>query len=286
MNELYSNEANELRFYCRVKTSLVNPDGTPTATLIVADNAIPLTVRQISTGVYTVPVRSDDIQTKNARVEFKYTLPDHGEVTDSQRYEISRRIVSYDEMVEVLSDDLKYNEYAEIERTARGMIESHCRQSFNYWYGPNIATGNDGIIMLPQHLEKLEYVEKRMSEVNAYHISFADDGYEVTADGMAIQNIECLEQQQYMKASPRQSDYLIRGQWGYESLPMPIKQAATLLIQNKLCPSGMWHENYIDNLRSDNMRIQYNPASYEDSTGNYDADKLLAGYRNITMGAI
>ena len=61
---------------------------------------------------------------------------------------------------------------------------------------------------------------------------------------------------------------------------------AMMIIQNKLCPSGSWHENYIDNLRSDNMRIQYNPASYDDSTGIYDADKLLGQYRNITMGAI
>lgn len=286
MNELFSNEPNELKFYCRVKTSLVEPEGTPTATLVVANNRVPLTVREVITGVYAVPIKSSDIQQRQARVEFKYTLPDHGEVVDSQRYEVSRRIVSYDEMVEVLSPDLQYRDYAEIERTARGIIEAHCRQPFSYWYGSNVATGNDGIIMLPQYLEKLEYVEKKLSEVNTYHISFTDDGYGITADGMAIQNIECLEQQEYMKASPRQSDYMIRGQWGYETLPMAIKQAAMLIIQNKLCPSGTWHENYIENLRSDNMNIKYNPASYDDSTGIYDADLLLAGYRNITMGAI
>lgn len=286
MNELFSNEPNELKFYCRVKTSLLDPEGTPTATLIVADEEIPLSVRQISTGVYAVPVRNSDIQTRHARVEFKYTLPDHGEIVDSQKYEVSRRIVSYDEMTGVLSEELPYRDYAEIERTARGIIEAHCRQTFNYWYGSDIAIGNDGLIMLPQYLEKLEYVEKKLLEVNAYQISFVDDGFGITADGMAIQNIECLEQQKYMSATPRQSDYIVRGQWGYETLPMPIKQAAILIIQNKLCPSGTWHENYVDNLRSDNMRIQFNPASYDDSTGIYDADKLLAGYRNITMGAI
>lgn len=286
MNELYSNEPNELRFYCRVRTALVDPITTPVATLFVNDEEIMLTPRQINTGVYAVPVRSEDIQGRNARVEFMYELEDHGIVVDSQKYEVSRRVVSYDEMVEVLSDDLEYKNYAEIERTARGIIEAHCRQPFNYWYGSRIAVGNDGFIMLPQHLERLEYVEKKLSEVQAYHISFSDDGYEVTEDGMAIQNIECIEQQKYMKASPRQSDYMIRGQWGYESVPMPVKQAAIMIIQNKLCPSGAWHENYVDNLRSDNMRIQYNPASYDDSTGIYDADVLLRGYRNITMGAI
>lgn len=286
MNELYSNEANELKFYCRVKTALIDPDDAPTASLTVADVTKPLTVNRVAEGVYSVPVRSDDIKTKNARVEFKYSLPDYGEIVESQKYEISRRLVSYDEMREVLSGDLEYKHYTEIERTARGVIESHCRQPFSYWYGANIAAGNDGVILLPQYLEKLEYVEKRLSEVNAYHVSFEDDGYGITADGMAIQNIECLEQQQYMKATPRQSDYVIRGQWGYETLPMPIKQAAILIIQNKLCPSGAWHENYIDNLRSDNMRIQYNPASYDDSTGIYDADKLLAQYRNITLGVV
>lgn len=286
MNELYSNEANELRFYCRVKTSLVDPEELPTATLFVADEQTSLPVRKDAEGVYSVPVRSSDIKERSARVEFRYILPDHGEVVDSQRYEITRRLVSYDEMVEVLSDDLKYKEYAEIERTARGVIESHCRQSFNYWFGPNTAVGNDGIIILPQYLERLEYVEKKLSEVDVYHISFPGDGYSITADGMAVQNTECLDQQRYMSATPRQSDYIVKGQWGYETLPMPIKQAAMLIVQHKLCPSGVWHENYVDNLRSDNMRIQYNPSSYDDSTGIYDADLLLADYRNITMGAI
>lgn len=286
MNELFSNEPNELRFYCRVKASLVTPTQTPTATLFVDDIETPLTVRTISEGVFGVPVKSNDIKTKSARVEFKYELPDHGEVVDSQKYEISRRIVSYDEVAEALDGEVNYKDYAEIERTARGMIEAHCRQPFSYWYGSDVAVGNDGLIMLPQYLDKLEYVEKKLSEVNAYHISFSEDGYEVASNGMAIQNYECLEQQKYMQASPRQSDYIIRGQWGYETLPMPIKQAALLLIQNKLCPSGVWHENYIDNLRSDNMRIQYNPESYIDSTGNYDADQLLTDYRNITIGAI
>lgn len=286
MNEIYSNEANELKFYCRVKTNLVEPEEMPMATLILPDREVPLSVREDAKGVYSVPVRSQDVQTKAARVEFRYSLPDHGEIIETQRYEITRRLISYDEMVEVLSEDLKYKEYTEIERTARGVIEAHCRQPFNYWFGSNIVVGNDGVIMMPQYLDRLEYVEKRLSEVDVYHISFPGDGFEITAGGMAVQNIECLEQQKYMSARPRQSDYLVKGQWGYETVPMPVKQAAMLIVQNKLCPSGTWHENYIDNLRSDNMRIQYNPASYDDSTGIYDADLLLADYRNITMGAI
>ena len=286
MNELFSNEPNELKFYCRVKTSLVDPDVLPTATLSVADVEKPLTVKRVTDGVYSVPVNNSDIETKNASVEFRYTLPDYGEIVDRQSFEVARRLVSYDEMCEILTPDLSYKDYSEVERTVRGVVEAHCRQSFNYWYGSNIAVGNDGIIMLPQHLDRLEYVEKRLSEVNSYHISFTDDGYEVTQDGMAIQNIECIEQQKYMQAHARQSDYLIRGQWGYASVPGPVKQAAALIIQNKLCPSGAWHENYVDNLRSDNMRIQFNPSSYDDSTGVYDADNLLSMYRNMTMGAI
>lgn len=286
MNELFSNEPNELKFYCRVKTSLIDPEEMPVARLIVGEVIKELPVRRVTQGVYAVPVNNTDIQTKNASVEFSYSLPDYGDIVDSQSFEIARRLVSYDEMQQVLTPELTYENYSEVERTVRGVIEAHCRQSFNYWYGTNTAVGNDGIIMLPQHLDRLEYVEKKLSAINSYHISFSDDGYEVTADGMAIQNIECLEQQKYMQAKARQSDYLIRGQWGYKSVPTPVKQAAALIVQNKLCPSGSWHENYIDNLRSDNMRVQFNPSSYDDSTGVYDADQLLSMYRNMTLGAI
>lgn len=286
MNELFSNEPNELKFYCRVKTALVDPDELPVATLFVAEIEKPLTVRRVTEGVYAVPVNNSDIKTKNAKVVFRYTLPDYGDITDSQSFEVARRLVSYDEMTDILTPDLSYKDYSEVERTVRGVVEAHCRQSFNYWYGTATAVGNDGIILLPQYLDRLEYVEKRLSAIDSYHISFSDDGYNVTPDGMAIQNIECLEQQKYMQATARQSDYMIRGQWGYDAVPVPVKQAAALIIQNKLCPSGSWHENYIDNLRSDNMRVQFNPSSYDDSTGVYDADLLLSMYRNMTLGAI
>lgn len=286
MNELFSNEPNELKFYCRVKTSLIDPDEIPTAKLIVGAVEKALPVRRVTQGVYAVPVNNSDIQTKNASIEFNYNLADYGDILDSQSFEIARRLVSYDEMQEILSPELEYKDYSEVERTVRGVVEAHCRQSFNYWYGTATAVGNDGIILLPQYLDRLEYVEKKLSAINSYQISFSEDGYEVTADGMAINNIECIEQQKYMQARARQSDYLIRGQWGYRSVPTPVKQAAALIIQNKLCPSGSWHENYIDNLRSDNMRVQFNPSSYDDSTGVYDADVLLSMYRNMTLGAI
>ena len=68
MNEIFSNEANKLYFYCRNRGVLVDPVGDPTAKLVfdrVTEKDI--TPKKESTGVYYVAINSNDIVDSNDR---------------------------------------------------------------------------------------------------------------------------------------------------------------------------------------------------------------------------
>lgn len=286
MNELFSNEPNRLYFYCRSRGTLVDPVDEPKAYLSLDGLAKKeLSPVRESDGVYYVAIDQQDITDRYAEVEFSYQLADHGIITNKQKFEISRRIVSYDEVLEMLPN-IKYSEYEELERTTRGLIEVFCKQKFNHWYGIREVRGNEATILLPQYLDKLDSISKKMSSVDMFLISTAADGFDITDEGLSIKNDRSVETRKSIHGRLRETDFKVLGQWGYVSVPAQIKQAAAALIQQKLCPDSVYRERFIESIRNENTNIRISPETYNHSTGNADADKLLAPYRVIHLGVI
>ena len=286
MNEIFSNEANKLYFYCRNRGVLVDPVGDPTAKLVfdrVTEKDI--APKKESTGVYYVAINSNDIVDRFTEVHFIYELEDYGLIVEKQKFEISRRIVSFDEVLEMLPN-IEYKQYDELERTVRALIEVFCKQKFNYWYGTREVRGNEGQINLPQYLEELDSISKPLSAVQTFLISSPEDGYRITENGFSIENDRGMELRKSVHGKLKESDFKILGQWGYVSVPNEVKQAAAALIQQKLCPDSVYRERFVDSIRNENMNIKYNPDTYSNSTGNADADKLLAPYRILHIGVV
>lgn len=286
MNELFSNEANKLFFYCRDRGVLVDPISDPSGRLMVGDVAEKtLTPVRESTGVYSVPINSNDINGRFTEVHFIYELAGYGMIVEKQKFEIARRIVSYDEVLSMM-DNITYDQYDELERTVRGLIEVFCAQKFNYWYGTREVRGNEGQINLPQYLEKLDALSKPISTINTYLISDSSDGYSVTENGLSIENDRCLDLRKSVHGRLKESDFKVVGQWGYVSVPTEVKQAAAALIQQKFCPDSVYRERFIESIRNEGTNIKFSPETYNYSTGNADADKLLAKYRIVHVGVV
>lgn len=286
MNELFSNEPNRLYFYCRNRGVLVDPVTDPKAYLSL-DGLVKKELTPISEGegVYYVVVDQRDIDDRFIEVEFEYELEGYGPITDKQKFEISRRIVSFDEVLQMLPN-IRYNEYEELERTVRGVIESHCKQKFNHWYGIREVRGNEATILLPQYLDRLESLSKKMSMVDTFLISSAADGFEITDEGLSIKNDRSMDVRKSIHGRLRETEFKVLGQWGYVSVPSQVKQAAAALIQQKFCPDSIYRERYIESIRNENTNIRLNPQSYNNSTGNADADSLLTPYRVFHLGVI
>ena len=130
-------------------------------------------------------------------------------------------------------------------------------------------------------IKSMEIVLKRV-----YEDASPEDGYRIAENGFSIENDRCRELRKSVHGRLKESDFKILGQWGYVSVPSEVKQAAAALIQQKLCPDSVYRERFVESIRNENMNIKYNPDTYSNSTGNADADKLLAPYRILHVGVV
>jgi hypothetical protein len=81
------------------------------------------------------------------------------------------------------------------------------------------------------------------------------------------------------------SVYSITGDWGYESVPYPVVQAARLLISDYACQDSSYRDRYLESIKAADWRMQFTQAAY-DGTGNLKADQLLNPYKLSNMVVI
>lgn len=81
------------------------------------------------------------------------------------------------------------------------------------------------------------------------------------------------------RATPWKDDYPfeITGDWGYKSVPAPVKEAAKLLVNDYACKEIAYRDRYLESIKASDWRLQYNSRAWE-STGNVRADQLLSEF--------
>lgn len=79
--------------------------------------------------------------------------------------------------------------------------------------------------------------------------------------------------------TPWRDDYpfKITGDWGYPSVPNPVKEAARLLINDYGCREAAYRDRYLQSMKAADWRLQFTSRSWE-YTGNVRADQLLSEY--------
>ena len=81
------------------------------------------------------------------------------------------------------------------------------------------------------------------------------------------------------KSSTWKDDYpfIIVGGWGYQAIPMPIKEAAKLLVNDYACLEQAYRDRYLKSIKSADWHFQFHNGAYV-KTGNVRADQLLDDY--------
>jgi hypothetical protein len=81
------------------------------------------------------------------------------------------------------------------------------------------------------------------------------------------------------RATPWKQDYPfdITGDWGYVSVPEPVRAAAKLLINDYACAEQAFRDRYLESMKAADWRLQFNSRAWE-STGNVRADQLLSEF--------
>jgi hypothetical protein len=79
--------------------------------------------------------------------------------------------------------------------------------------------------------------------------------------------------------------YIIRGNWGWDSIPSNVTEASALLIADLMSDDANYARRGISRLKMDQYEIQYTDSAAV-GTGNIEADVLLMDYTIYTMGLI
>ncbi|QJD50799.1 head-to-tail adaptor [Streptomyces phage Bmoc] len=204
--------------------------------------------------------------------------------------------------LEALLDDVAESDRYDAEAVVRRIIEVYTGQSFGKFRGTKDVAGNDSTrLALPMPL--LSFTEMTDSV-----LSYEPSSFRITGEGWFLGQApgawwtikdappeEVLDQFSdgviYAPGTIKKRDfsytsvYTITGDWGYESVPYPVIQAAKMLISDYACQDSSYRDKYLESMKAADWRIQFTQAAY-DGTGNLKADQLLEPYRLVNMVVI
>lgn len=89
------------------------------------------------------------------------------------------------------------------------------------------------------------------------------------------------------KATEWKQDYPfeITGDWGYKTVPAPVKEAARLLVNDYACSESAYRDRYLESIKAADWRLQFSSRAWE-STGNARADMLLSEFVMLDWAVI
>ena len=308
MNEIYSNDLNVIEIYTSVRGKPTAPEATPTAKLYVGAS------RDISTGTPTdltvVQLESESLplvgryqaivphqllqRNQYAKIDISFELEGFGVINKSEVYEISQRLVEYEDLnvylgYDVTGDsyDMSYEDYDKLEKIVRKVIESYCGQKFNCWQGTRKVYAARDYIPLPQHLEKLTSISS-FENLTPINIDSSESVYQIEDTGLSLdRTTDFVTPHFFIPRSKNNVTHHITGLWGYEGIPAEVTQAAfevIVIFNMDDIDNRRKFLSYISNDASINMN--FNWTSYWDSTGNPIADDLLDAFRIYNLSAV
>ena len=185
--------------------------------------------------------------------------------------------------VEMTDDQL-----ARVESKVRSFIESYTNQQFAPKHETLLVRTESPAITLPKRLLRLH----TDSVINSYPYRIENDGwvlnlltpsyveypgviypppaYDIKRDAFEVYS-----------RSPRRykTDRTVQidGYWGWDRVPVPVQEAAYLLVQDFLSNDSIYRDKYLTSMTAADWRIQFNSGAWR-GTGNARADQLLMNY--------
>lgn len=185
------------------------------------------------------------------------------------------------------------SEVHRIEKAVRHIIQAYTGQEFGYFYGTQVVKGIGGTaLFLPRRLLGLESVNGVTAgpdyqvDPDGYIVRYYPYGVPpVKADyfglhmhtGGVIHNPNNVKLQNWSSQT-----HVLKGWWGFKSVPAPVQEAARLLINDYACADSQYRDRYLVSMTAADWRIQFNSGAFL-RTGNVRADQLLSEFV-ITRG--
>jgi len=227
------------------------------------------------------------------------------EVNHVEYLYVSVPYVTVDETITELGyssrpEDPNYFPYERIiaaERTAKMLIDSYLGFSLSLTQGTITAYGDGAdVLVLPSRIRTIsKLVENDEIVINyeggedynvfGYQVEVTETAYGIrivpTNPGDDIAEQEFIDITGYRKGRFRNGyRYDVSGLIGWDYIPLEIKQAAFLLINDLLCSESSWRSKYVKKINNGQMSIEFSGQIYQ-GTGNALADTILNKFRMI-----
>jgi hypothetical protein len=80
----------------------------------------------------------------------------------------------------------------------------------------------------------------------------------------------------------KNSLYTVRGEYGWRFVPLAIKEATIMLVEDMRCGDWSYRNTGLKSVKNDAFDLEYNPNIYS-GTGNLAVDSLIAPYKNFNL---
>lgn len=203
-------------------------------------------------------------------------------------------------------------EAIEVEAAVRHIINANTGQSFGYSMNQSIRVEGHGesALRLPKRLIRLIGLETETAVLNPNSAVIVSDGWYLKK-GWSEETTEKTTASTYWGGEWVENDVLpgepgweksghgavihapgsgpnptawrndypftVVGDWGYKTVPHPVREAARLLVNDYACMEQLYRDRYLDAIRAADWRLDFSSRAWE-FTGNVRADQLLAEY--------
>jgi hypothetical protein len=265
----------------------------------------PTNATRTSAGVYTITYgqQASGIYILNSagrhRADFTYTISGTS-YTQSQYINVYTPYANIDTFFEdhpELEDDY-YDQFNNMEKKVRNIINTFCGQSFDYYPSKYIILEGSG--------KKTMHLPFPITTLRKVTVNLGDEDEEVLHDSTdsTLNNIEKSREPHKFQSSyyiqfrksyldktqtkiyeskfSEEDDFKIEGDFGWQFVPNNIEQAADLLLVDMMTDDSELRRHGVVSVDMDTISYTTKSSFYE-STGNIDADVLLMDYTLFVM---
>lgn len=271
------------------------PTGLATATATVTSGETSFTPVSVTieAGVASVTIPYSAVQDERdlvIKLTFSYEGADY---TKEKRVNVISPLLESWEIDEIIAgEDV---DTWEIESAVRHVINAHTGQTFGKFMGTKQAVGaGSNALSLPARLLSLTTITTESPGVDLYGTfningdgwyllpaTFGEEGHNIKADisdyTIGVNGVIHNPYGYRAGVFHRDVRYSVDGIWGYEEIPVEVREAAKLLINDYAHVDSVYRDKYLESLTSPDWRIQFGAGAFA-RTGNVRADQLLANF--------
>lgn len=196
------------------------------------------------------------------------------------------------------SQDANYFSYDKVksaERVARMIVNDYLGFELGKYSGTIVGYGDGAdVLILPSKMisfTKLTENDRVVIDISQSYNQFGYD-VEITETGYALRIIpqtpgdDISEQEYYDILNLRSGQfkngyrYEVEGVIGWNYIPVEIKQAMFLLVNDLLCNDSTWRTKYVKKIDSGQMSIELSSLTFN-GTGNAIVDSILQKFKSI-----